>query len=146
MVPTLVRSVGRRDPAAELSCVVGLGADAWDRLVPGRGRPQQLHAFRALSDGPRTAPATPGDVFLHVRAERRDFCHELVRLIMEKLGDAVRVVDETHGFAYMDNRDLIGFVDGTENPEGDRRACCGPSSAMKTPTTPAAATSRCSAT
>ena len=121
MVPTLVRSVGRRDPAAELSCVVALGADAWERLAPGRGRPAQLHAFRALSDGPRTAPATPGDVVLHVRAQRRDFCHELVRLIMEKLGDAVQVVDETHGFAYMDNRDLIGFVDGTENPDGDAR-------------------------
>jgi putative iron-dependent peroxidase len=121
-VPTLVRSVGRRGPAAALSCVVAIGADAWERLVPGRARPKQLHAFRALSDGPRTAPATDGDVFLHVRAERRDFCHELVRVIMAKLGDAVRVVDETHGFGYMDNRDLVGFVDGTENPDGEARA------------------------
>jgi porphyrinogen peroxidase len=120
-VPTLVRSVGRRDSSADLSCVVAFGADAWERLVPGQGRPKQLHAFRALSDGPRTAPATDGDVFLHVRAERRDFCHELVRLIMAKLGDSVRVVDETHGFGYMDNRDLVGFVDGTENPEGRER-------------------------
>lgn len=121
MGPTLVRSVGQRDPAAALSCVVAIGADAWERLVPGRGRPKQLHAFRALSDGSRTAPATDGDVFLHVRAERRDFCHELVRLIMAKLGESVRVVDETHGFAYMDNRDLVGFVDGTENPGGTAR-------------------------
>src|SRR5215470_16560816 len=121
LVPTLVRSVGRRDATAELSCVVALGADTWERLVPGRGRPKQLHAFRALSDGPRTAPATEGDVFLHVRAERRDFCHELVRLMMGQLGNSVRVVDETHGFAYMDNRDLIGFVDGTENPDGQAR-------------------------
>lgn len=121
MVPTLVRSVGRRAAAAALSCVVAFGAGAWERLVPGRGRPMQMHAFRPLSDGARTAPATDGDVFLHVRAERRDFCHELLRLIMGKLGDAVRVVDETHGFAYMDNRDLIGFVDGTENPDGQAR-------------------------
>jgi putative iron-dependent peroxidase len=121
MVPTLVRSIGRRDSAAGLSCVVGMGADAWDRLVPGRSRPLQLHPFRALADGPRTAPATPGDVLLHVRAERRDFCHELVRVIIDKLGDAAQVIDETHGFNYMDNRDLIGFVDGTENPDGDER-------------------------
>jgi len=120
-VPTLVRSVGRREPAAQLSCVVAFGADAWERLVPGGGRPKQLHVFRALSDGPREAPATEGDVFLHVRAARRDFCHELVRLIMAKLGDAVRVADETHGFLYMDNRDLVGFVDGTENPDGAAR-------------------------
>jgi putative iron-dependent peroxidase len=122
MVPTLVRSVGHRDDSAQLSCLVAFGADAWERLVPGRGRPKQLHVFRALSDGPRTAPATDGDLFLHVRAERRDFCHELSRLIMAKLGDAVRVADETHGFGYMDNRDLVGFVDGTENPEGEARA------------------------
>lgn len=121
MVPTLVRSVGQRDPTAQLSCVVALGADAWDRLAPGQPRPRQLHPFRALSDGPRSAPSTEGDVFLHLRAARRDFCHELARVIMAKLGDAVRVADETHGFAYMDNRDLIGFVDGTENPEGQAR-------------------------
>jgi putative iron-dependent peroxidase len=121
MVPTLVRSIGRRDSAAGLSCLVGMGADAWDRLVPGRSRPLQLHPFRALADGPRTAPATPGDVLLHVRAERRDFCHELVRVIIDKLGDAAQVIDETHGFNYMDNRDLIGLVDGTENPDGDGR-------------------------
>lgn len=120
-VPTLVRSVGRRDPAVRLSCVVGVGADAWERLVPGRSRPAQLHAFRALADGPRSAPSTPGDLLLHVRAERRDFCHELARLVMEHFGDCVQVVEETHGFGYFDNRDLIGFVDGTENPDGDAR-------------------------
>lgn len=120
-VPTLVRSVGRRDPAAALSCVVAIGSEAWERLAPGRARPKQLHVFPALSDGPRTAPSTEGDLFLHVRALRRDFCHELARVIMMKLGDAVRVVEETHGFGYMDNRDLVGFVDGTENPNGDAR-------------------------
>jgi putative iron-dependent peroxidase len=121
-VPTLVRSVGHRNPGAGLRCVVAVGAEAWERLLPGRSKPQQLHPFRPLNDGPRTAPASEGDVFIHARAERRDFCHELVRLIMAKLGDAVRVVEETHGFAYMDNRDLTGFVDGTENPAGAARA------------------------
>jgi len=120
-MPAFVRSVGRRDSSGGLSCVVAIGADAWERLAPGTIRPAQLHAFRALTDGPRTAPATPGDLLFHIRANRRDFCHELSRIVIDKLGDAVQVVDETHGFAYMDNRDLIGFVDGTENPEGDTR-------------------------
>ena len=120
-MPAFVRSVGRRDSGGGLSCVVAIGADAWERLAPGKLRPAQLHAFRALTDGPRTAPATPGDLLFHIRANRRDFCHELSRIVIDKLGDAVQVVDETHGFAYMDNRDLIGFVDGTENPAGDER-------------------------
>ena len=32
--------------------------------------------------------------------------------------DAITVVDEVHGFRFFDNRDLLGFVDGTENPDG----------------------------
>ncbi|HSP98017.1 MAG TPA: Dyp-type peroxidase [Candidatus Dormibacteraeota bacterium] len=120
-VPNLVRAVGQRDDAAALSCVVSIGAAAWPRLLPGRGRPAQLHRFRALADGGRTAPSTAGDVLLHIRAEREDFCHELARLILARLGDAVAVIDETHGFAYLDSRDLVGFVDGTENPRGDER-------------------------
>jgi len=120
-VPNLVRAVGHRDEAMALSCVVGIGADAWSRLQPGRSRPAQLHRFVALEDDGRVAPSTPGDVLLHIRAEREDFCHELARLILARLGDAVTVIDETHGFAYFDSRDLTGFVDGTENPVGDER-------------------------
>src|SRR5262249_28264093 len=120
-MPAFVRSVGRRDSSGGLSCVVAIGADAWEHLAPGRQRPAQLHTFRALTDGPRSAPATPGDLLFHIRANRRDLCHELSRIVMDKLSDAVQVVDETHGFVYMDNRDLIGFVDGTENPEGNER-------------------------
>jgi putative iron-dependent peroxidase len=37
---------------------------------------------------------------------------------MERVGGAVSSVDEAHGFSYFDQRDLLGFVDGTENPEG----------------------------
>ena len=37
---------------------------------------------------------------------------------MAQLGDAVAAVDEVHGFRYFDARDLLGFVDGTENPTG----------------------------
>ena len=46
----------------------------------------------------------------------RIFCFELATQIMSALGDAVSVEDEVHAFRYFDNRDLLGFVDGTENP------------------------------
>jgi porphyrinogen peroxidase len=115
-LPTLVRSVGQRDATADLSCVVAIGAECWDRLVPGGRRPVQLHAFPELGSGARRAPATPGDVFLHVRASRADFCWELARIVTGQLGSAAHVVDEVSGFAYLDSRDIVGFVDGTENP------------------------------
>jgi porphyrinogen peroxidase len=47
-----------------------------------------------------------------------DLCFELATQIMAQLGDAVAPVDEVHGFRYFDARDLLGFVDGTENPTG----------------------------
>src|SRR6202140_4868659 len=114
-LPALVRSVGFRDIEGNLSCVMGIGSDAWDRLF-GQPRPAELHPFREIKAGSRHAVATPGDLLFHIRAKRMDLCFELATQIMARLGEAVAVVDEGHGFRCFDGRDLIGFVDGTENP------------------------------
>jgi putative iron-dependent peroxidase len=110
----LLRSIGFRDSDSRLSCVMGIGSDAWDRLF-GAPRPQELHPFREIR-GQHHAPATPGDLFFHIRCQRMDMCFELAAQIMARLGDAVATADEVHGFKYFDDRDLLGFVDGTENP------------------------------
>lgn len=121
----LVRSVGFRDLDGALSCVMGIGSDAWDRIVapaPPASRPIGLHPFQAITSGPRTAPSTPGDLLFHIRAGRFDLCFELAATILTKLGDTVAAADEVHGFRYFEARDLLGFVDGTENPVGDDMA------------------------
>ncbi|WP_327179424.1 Dyp-type peroxidase [Streptomyces sp. NBC_01335] len=117
-VASIARSLGFRFPDAGLSCVLGFGSQAWDRLFGG-GRPALLHPFQELRGPRHTAPATPGDLLLHIRAERADVCHEWAAQLLDRLGGAVRIVDETQGFRYLDHRDLLGFVDGTENPVGD---------------------------
>jgi putative iron-dependent peroxidase len=114
----LLRAVEFRDIEGGLSCVVGFGSDAWDRLF-GAPRPAELHPFREIRAGERHAVATPGDLLFHIRAKRMDLCFELATQIMASLGDGVSAVDEVHGFRYFDDRDLIGFVDGTENPRGE---------------------------
>jgi len=116
-LPGLFRAVEFRNIEAGLSCVMGIGSDAWDRVL-GNPRPAELHAFREIRSGSRHAVSTPGDLFFHIRAKRMDLCFELATRIMESLGDAVAAVDEVHGFRYFDDRDLLGFVDGTENPRG----------------------------
>jgi putative iron-dependent peroxidase len=116
-LPALVRSVGFRDIEGNLSCVMGIGSDAWNSLF-GQPRPAELHPFREIEAGSRHAVATPGDLMFHIRAKRMDLCFELATQIMARLGGAVLPVDEVHGFRYFDDRDLIGFVDGTENPTG----------------------------
>jgi porphyrinogen peroxidase len=42
----------------------------------------------------------------------------LARTVAFRLAGGATVVDEVHGFKYFDERDLLGFVDGTENPSG----------------------------
>ena len=111
----LVRAVGFRALDGHLTCVTGIGSEAWDRLA-GPPRPARLHPFLAISAGPRHAPSTAGDLLFHIRAARMDLCFELATQIMSRLEGAVTVADEVHGFRYFDDRDIIGFVDGTENP------------------------------
>ncbi len=110
----LLRAVGFRDLQGGLSCVMAFGSDAWDRLS-GAPKPKELHPFREIR-GRHHAVATPGDILFHIRAVRMDLCFELAMQIMSRLGGAVTTVDEVHSFTYFDDRDLIGFVDGTENP------------------------------
>ncbi len=111
------RSVGFRVPEGELSCVVGIGAELWDRLAGGP-RPAGLHPFRELTGQRHRAPATAGDLLFHIRAHRFDLCFELAQRLTERLRGQAEVVDEVHGFRSFDERDVLGFVDGTENPEG----------------------------
>jgi putative iron-dependent peroxidase len=113
----LQRAVGFRDIEGGLSCVMGFGSEVWDRLF-GPPRPAELHPFREIRAGSRHAVSTPGDLLFHIRAKRMDLCFELATQIMLRLQDSVSQVDEVHGFRYFDDRDLIGFVDGTENPTG----------------------------
>jgi len=117
-VAGLERSVGFRVPEAGLSCVVGVGSSAWDRLFVGE-RPALLHEFPEIVGGRHRAVSTPGDLLFHIRAAQLDVCFELATLVVGRLAAAATVVDEVHGFRYFDERDLLGFVDGTENPTGD---------------------------
>ncbi|MCW2675455.1 MAG: peroxidase [Modestobacter sp.] len=114
----LRRGVGFRDPEGRLSCVAGIGSAVWNRLF-SRPRPAELHAFQEVAGARHRAPATPGDLLFHLRAQQADLCFELGGQIMDRLAGAVTLQDEVYGFKYFDERDLLGFVDGTENPDSD---------------------------
>jgi putative iron-dependent peroxidase len=114
----IFRAVEYRNIEAGLSCIMGIGSEAWDRLF-GQPRPAELHPFREIRAGARHAVSTPGDLLFHIRARHMDLCFELATQIMGRMGNAVVPVDEVHGFKNFDDRDLVGFVDGTENPRGE---------------------------
>ena len=117
----LLRAVGFRALEGSLSCIMGFGSDAWDRLF-GSPHPAELHPFRQIRSGTRHAVSTPGDLVFHIRAKRMDLCFELATQVLTRLQGAVTTSDEVHGFRYFDDRDLLGFVDGTENPTGSAAA------------------------
>src|SRR5271168_2552466 len=111
----LIKTVGFRDLSGRLSCIAGLGRELWDRLRPD-SRPRELRAFAPIEGTVHAAPSTPGDLLFHIRSERPDLCFEFERILLDRLGAGVTVVDEVSGFRFFDARDLLGFVDGTANP------------------------------
>jgi len=119
-VPALVKKVGAADPKAKLVCTVSLGPELWDVLSPGK-RPADLRPFRSIEANGRRAPSTGGDLLFHIISKRHDLNLELAMQLRNLLGNMVEVMDEVHGFRYLDSRDLTGFIDGTENPKGNER-------------------------
>ena len=117
-VSGLTRSVGFRVPEGALTCITGLGSLLWDRLF-GPPRPSELRSFGEIVGPRHTAVATAGDLLFHIRARRLDLCFELAQRLTDRLVGSASVVDEVHGFRSFDDRDLLGFVDGTENPDGE---------------------------
>src|SRR5258705_1240127 len=114
----LLRAVEFRDIEGSLSCVMGFGAEAWDRLF-GAPRPAELHAFREIRAGERHAVATPGDLLFHIRAKRMDLCFELATQIMTRIGDAVTAVGEGDGFRYFFEPGLHWVLDWDGEPRGE---------------------------
>lgn len=120
-LPSLARKVGSIDPSAKLVCNIGFGSEFWDLISPEK-RPRGLRPFKAIEMEGRRAPNTGGDLLFHIVSKRHDLNFELARKLRIELGDAVEVMEEVHGFRYLDSRDLTGFIDGTENPKGKDRA------------------------
>ena len=121
-LPAIIRSMRNRFPGQQISCVTAFGARAWGRLFPEQPVPAELETFQEIRGERHVAVSTPGDILFHIRTQRADVGYEIASLVTADLGDAVTAIDETHGFRYFDGRAIIGFVDGTENPEDAERA------------------------
>ncbi len=118
--PALVKKVSAADSKAKLVCNVGFGCEYWDFISPGN-RPAHLRPFRPIDWNARSAPSTGGDLLFHIISKRHDLNLDLAMRLRNLLSSMVEVMDEVHGFRYLDSRDLTGFIDGTENPKGKKR-------------------------
>lgn len=115
-LPAFINSMNIRYPDAGLAVAFGFSRSAWDYLFPTAKRPAELEEFQAIHGPKHTAVATPADLFFHLRARNSAVPYELLSEIMTRIEANVTTLDETHGFRYFEGRAIIGFVDGTENP------------------------------
>lgn len=105
-------------PDAALGAVIAFGNTLWRDLSGGQGA-AQLKEFLPLGKG--IAPATQRDLLIHIQSLRHDVNFSLAQAALSSFGAAITVEEETHGFRWVEDRDLSGFVDGTENPQGEKR-------------------------
>jgi porphyrinogen peroxidase len=99
------------------STVVGVGASLVCELgaeVPG------LRSFSGIPGARVKLPATPADLWIWLRGDDRGDLLIRSRHIETLLAPAFDVHGVTDAFNHNHGRDLTGYEDGTENPEGDK--------------------------
>src|SRR5579863_10460289 len=114
-LPAAARAMGKAATTARVQTAVGFGAAFWDLISPDR-RPAGLQPLPEIRGTVGIAPATGGDVLLHIKSTQPDINLEIGRRVMAAFGGTVQAREEAHGFRYRDWRDLTGFIDGTANP------------------------------
>ncbi|HWW43027.1 Dyp-type peroxidase [Pedobacter sp.] len=121
LVINLNNSVNVRFPVSRASCVMGIGYDAWHQLNLPLPLPRELANFVPITGEKHTAISSKGDLHFHIRADNTSICYDMAAAITNILEPVATSVEEIHGFRYWDSRSILGFVDGTENPQGQDR-------------------------
>lgn len=96
--------------------VVGLGpslVNALDKTIPG------LRIMNAQASHGIDIPSTPTALWCWLRGNDRGELFHRSRELESRLAPGFVLSDVTDSFQYDQNRDLSGYEDGTENPEGE---------------------------
>lgn len=101
----------------QLGLTLAFGHDLWRKLAPPSSAPE-LKNFVALGQKDREfAPAAQRDLLVHIQSNRPDINFSVALMVSNELAEIADIAEETHGFRWVEERDLTGFVDGTENPQ-----------------------------
>ncbi|MGI2261284.1 Dyp-type peroxidase [Shewanella sp. GXUN23E] len=115
------KSINQKDPDAGLQLTIGFSASAWPVLFADYPMPANLHPFVEMRNGERHFPATAGDIFVMIKSSRIDLNFQAAKYLRKAFSGLAELTEDIQGYKYLDNRDMIDFVDGTENPVGDER-------------------------
>jgi putative iron-dependent peroxidase len=100
-----------------INLVAGFRPEVWRSVVPD-GAPADLIGFDEPVSGIQgfEMPATQHDAVLWLSGATYDVIFDAARGVIESLQDVAVLADETSSWPYRHDRDLTGFIDGTENP------------------------------
>jgi putative iron-dependent peroxidase len=119
--PELVREVASlREPRTTMggvNLVAGFRPGLWREVAPD-DTPADLHDFEQDLVGAEdyTLPATQHDAVLWLSGSAYDVVFDAARAAMAAIDSVGSVVEETSSWPYRHDRDLTGFIDGSENP------------------------------
>jgi|TARA_B110000116_G_C16755061_1_gene545364 putative iron-dependent peroxidase len=119
-LPKLFDNYAEQYSEANLIGVVAIGEAYWDEFYP-QARPALLSPFPAMHSDDRVAPTNSYDIYIEIRSDRADVNHIVSTKVCQLLGNSVELIEQVQAFRFLDGRDLTGFVDGTENPQGLHR-------------------------
>jgi len=117
----LVREIsGLREPRTTMggvNLVAGFRPELWRTVAPAEV-PEGVAGFNkdiVGLDG-LVMPATQHDAVLWLSGAAYDVIFDTARAVISSLADLAVVAEETSSWPYQHDRDLTGFIDGTENP------------------------------
>jgi putative iron-dependent peroxidase len=119
-LPKLFDNYAEQYSEANLIGVVAIGEAYWDEFYP-QARPVLLAPFPAMHSDDRVAPTNSYDIYIEIRSDRADVNHIVSTKVCQLLDNSVELIEQVQAFRFLDGRDLTGFVDGTENPQGLHR-------------------------
>lgn len=117
LVEALAAVPGVLGATAGVNVVVALRPELWEQVRPGHA-PADAAGWTEPLVGPDgfTMPATPHDAWVWVAGPDRSTVFDAAQEVAELTAPVAVVATEVTGWVYRRDRDLTGFVDGTENP------------------------------
>ena len=107
-----------RFPEDILGMTIAFGSDAWKAFGHAE-EGGEIKPFPVMGNG--LAPSTQHDIYIHIQAYRQNAAFALAQSVFAAFGDSISIATEEHGLRLYEDRGLDGFVDGTENPQGDEK-------------------------
>jgi putative iron-dependent peroxidase len=106
-----------RTTTGGVNFVIGFRPELWREIVPDDA-PPGVEGFNQAIKGTEgfTMPATQHDALVWLSGSAYDVLFDMARSVVKDLAGQATLADETSSWAYRHDRDLTGFIDGSENP------------------------------